>query len=306
MKLIYSILIGICTFPTLSNAQVVLNDDFESYDLTFLAAQADHWRMWFPNFDGPVVSTFNGTNQVLKMQGFAGDGDLLLLIQERPQTGSHAIQWDMFIPQGQSGYFGMEGKFFPNGGDWETNLNGGPVFFNRDGATPGIGVITGSPGQSFAYPEDEWFTVRNVYDLDSGVWAMYINNVLQFNDQVIDDSLQYPFVELAAINFYGIDNNNEYYFDNFNIEANPVAGIEDQDLPKVSVFPVPMKNTVAITSNGNISSITILNMLGQELFKNTVNNVLETSIDTSQLALGSYFIKATVDGTERIIQVIKE
>lgn len=306
MRLPYKALIVICTFSWFSNAQVMLSDDFESYDLTFLAAQADHWRMWFPNFDGPEVSTYNGPNQVLKMQGFAGDGDILLLIPERPQTEVHAIQWDMLIPEGQEAFFGMEGKFFPSGGDWETNLNGGPVFFNRDGATPGVGTITGIPGQAFLYPEDEWFTIRAVYDLDSGFWAMYINDVLQFNDQVIDDSIQYPFVELAAIDFYGFDSNNEYYLDNFNVETNPVAGIEDQTLPQVSVFPIPMKNTVHISSNGNISSITILNLLGQALVEKKIDNVLETSIETAQLAVGTYFIKATVDGTERIIKVIKE
>jgi hypothetical protein len=67
----------------------------------------------------------------------------------------------MLIPLNSEGYFNMQGELTAPGVPWNQLLQGGNVFFNQDGLDPGVGVVDGTPGQTFTYPEGLSLLDRN-------------------------------------------------------------------------------------------------------------------------------------------------
>ena len=70
-------------------------------------------------------------------------------------------------------------------------------------------------------------------------------------------------------------------------------------------YPNPVSNTLTLNAQRNIQSVSVKNMLGQEVLRatpNTVNSVL----DMSNLTSGSYFVNVTVEGVSETVRIIKE
>ena len=67
--------------------------------------------------------------------------------------------------------------------------------------------------------------------------------------------------------------NNAQYWSNFtNIQQNPdCAGVEENEIANLQVFPNPVGSTLNITSSETISEIEIVNMLGQVVYSMEVN-----------------------------------
>ena len=69
-------------------------------------------------------------------------------------------------------------------------------------------------------------------------------------------------------------------------------------------YPNPVSNTLNLNAQHNIQSVSVMNMLGQEVLRvtpNTVNSVL----DLSNLTSGSYFVNVMVEGVSETVRIIK-
>ena len=74
----------------------------------------------------------------------------------------------------------------------------------------------------------------------------------------------------------------------------------------IVMFPNPAFETTTITSTQEITSITVFNILGQEVatFKGEGNN---TQIDVSNLATGNYLVKVSAEnGSSETLKLIKQ
>jgi len=65
-----------------------------------------------------------------------------------------------------------------------------------------------------------------------------------------------------------------------------------------------VKNILNLNAKEAISSVSIYNVLGQQVYNAKVN-ALNTTIDTSSFASGAYFVKVNVGGTEGIVKILK-
>ena len=86
----------------------------------------------------------------------------------------------------------------------------------------------------------------------------------------------------------------------------------DASLPSTSfnfegfkAYPNPVKDIFNITYNKEISSVSVLNLLGQEMLSKKVN-ALNTSLDLSNLSRGTYLLKVQVDDQIGTIKLVKE
>ena len=85
------------------------------------------------------------------------------------------------------------------------------------------------------------------------------------------------------------------------------SSLSTNDLATVgfNYYPNPVNNTLTMTANENITSVSVFNMLGQEV-KNEKLSTLEAHVDMSNLANGTYFVKAQVGQTVGTFKVVKK
>ncbi|AFL79908.1 hypothetical protein Aeqsu_0395 [Aequorivita sublithincola DSM 14238] len=311
MKKIYFLALALGAFSFSSYAQQELTDDFESYTLDPISAQSPHWRDWSGvdggGDDGNVVD--DEANSGLQSVRITGNGltDLILLVPSAPINGVYTIQFQAFIPAGKSGYFNMQAALTPEGTEWVQALMGGNVYFNCDGSTPGLGGVTGvidcsAFNQQFTFPEDQWFKVDCVYDIDAQAWDMYIDDVqfvfaepFAFGAQV--------FIELAGLDFYSASPNNDMFIDDVVLYKGTI-GTEDFTANKFSVYPNPVKDMLNIKSTTAVDNVTVYDILGKVVLQENPGKI-SPAINMSGLASGSYLVKVTIGNSSKTVKVLK-
>ena len=82
-------------------------------------------------------------------------------------------------------------------------------------------------------------------------------------------------------------------------------GIRDFETNVIQLYPNPVLDSLTISSTENMSSIEVVNMLGQVIFANKINEI-ETQVDMSRYATGTYIIRVMVDTKVEIFKVIKK
>lgn len=122
------------------------------------------------------------------------------------------------------------------------------------------------------------------------------NNTVTFTPAV---SGEYVF----GFNAYSIANQFNLYVDDIVIQE--VLSNGDFDNKSFTAYPNPVKDELNIRFVENISSVTVYNILGQELFVKNINNT-EGQIDMSNLASGTYLVKVISGNKAQTIKVIKE
>ena len=319
MKKIYILALALGAFGFVSQAQVELMDNFDSYNLGPIGPQSPHWRTWSGAGEGSPEDAEVTDNEALSAPNclYIDDStmmDPIFLVPSAPTTGLYTIQWYAMIPNGRSGYFNMQGTLTPEGTNWVQALMGGNVYFNcqdddsgNGGNTPGEGFIAGVIDCSaalavFTYPQDEWFKVTCVYDLDGQTWTMSINDTVQFSDYPLDFGGR-PFDQLAGIDFYSASSNNEMYIDDL-IAAKGILSTENF-LPEVfSVYPNPVKDILNISSKVAVDRVVVYDILGKVVLMETPGKI-SPSIDMSGLSSGAYIVKVTIDNNSKTVKIIK-
>jgi len=310
MKKIYILAVALTAFAFSGQAQVDMEDDFDFYNLGDISSQAFHFRTWSGAEggaeDADVVDTFAASGTQSMLVDGSGVVDMIMLVDENPTTGNYDIQWKMYIPAGKGGYFNMQAALTPAGDAWEQALLGGNVYFNCGGAQGGAGEVSGATDctaavATFTYPEDEWFTVTCHYDNDAQTWGMEINGVEQFTGYVYAFGTQ-TFEGLAGLDFFSVDSNNEYYVDDLKI--GPDVTLSNANFDATGFRSAMNNGTLTLKAQESIDSIAIFNMLGQQVYNANVNST-QTSIDMTNMANGTYIVKAIVGGVEGTVKVIR-
>ena len=79
----------------------------------------------------------------------------------------------------------------------------------------------------------------------------------------------------------------------------------DFDNANFSYYPNPVKNTLNLSYNQEISNVEIFNLLGQRVSASTIN-ANQGQVDMSNLSNGVYLVKVTSNNQDKTIRVIKE
>lgn len=311
MKKFYILALALGAFALTSNAQVELSDNFDSYNLGDISSQAAHWRTWsgVEGGDEDADVTDDEANSPTQSMVITGNGitDMILLAPSAPMSGIYTIKFNTLIPAGNSGYFNMQAALTPSGTAWVQALMGGNIYFNCDGASGGTGGVTGVIDCSafdvvFNYPEDQWFEVRCIYDLDNQTWGMEIDGAEQFTGYPLEFGTQ-GFVELAGLDFFSASPNDLMYVDDV-VCAVGLLSVNDFSESKFSVYPNPVTDILNIKSASSVENVTVYDLLGKVVLQSNPGKI-SPSIDMSGLASGAYLVQVTIGNATKTVKVLK-
>jgi hypothetical protein len=117
-------------------------------------------------------------------------------------------------------------------------------------------------------------------------------------------------VDLSAftdLKQFGITNNNKNnsWYDNLYFYKAATAGVSDNELLNVSMYPNPASDRLNISASNTIKNASIFNILGKKVMSLEINKNSK-SIDVSSLASGIYLIKYQLDNATGTAKFIKE
>ena len=95
------------------------------------------------------------------------------------------------------------------------------------------------------------------------------------------------------------------YYDNVYFHKNTVLSSDSFTASKVKLYPNPTSNVLNIESLGTIQTISVYNVLGQEVINKALNST-STALDVSSLNSGIYVVKTVVDGVTSSTKFIKQ
>ena len=177
-------------------------DNIDTYDAgAYIGPFADWWTTWSgvegTTEDGIVSEdhAYGGPNSMLIPEG--GTTDVILKLCDL-STGTYRLEWQMYIPAGSHGYYNIQETEIP-GVAWNLELMFGT-------AVAGEGLVSiPVGGPSFTYPEDAWFLVEQVINLDDNTIDLSVDGVLIYTAEYLGN--------MGGIDFYSIDASNRYYID---------------------------------------------------------------------------------------------
>lgn len=85
----------------------------------------------------------------------------------------------------------------------------------------------------------------------------------------------------------------------------PTLSNGEFDSTAFSFYPNPVENLLNLTYNQDITSVSVFNLLGQQVLTQSVN-ASQAKIDMSQLTSGTYVVKVAVDNQVKTIKIIKQ
>jgi len=282
------------------NAQ--FTDDIESY-ATGSPVDGPNWLEWVAGIGYGTSSDLYSVSGTQSMT-VGGDGVDPVLDLGNKIFGTWYLTHQMYVPTGKVAYMNIQGQTPIGSGEWVI----GNWFFNQDGANPGVGTIDNSAlgAVNFDYPEDQWFEVQVNVDISLGIALATIHIMVDGVDVLpvgtpFTDSAGTTATSLGGINIYSISAENEVYFDDY-VFADSV--LETQDFSAKGFKSAMSNGTLTMRANENINSIAIYNMLGQQVYNANVNS-MNSTVNMSNFANGTYIVKVNINGVEGSVKVIR-
>ena len=82
------------------------------------------------------------------------------------------------------------------------------------------------------------------------------------------------------------------------------AGLDDLSSNLFAYFPNPVNDQLTIMAQKNVDEITVYNMIGQVVLRQTPNS-LETMVDMAEMQTGAYFIQVSIDNSIETVRILK-
>ena len=298
MKKIYLLAFALGAFTLATNAQVIIDDNMESYAEGPL--HFGHWSNWSDvpgDEDIQIVETYARSGNQSGMIGNDGVQDAILKLGNLT-SGQYTLGFHVYIPAGKGGYLNFQENEIPGNGAWGLN-----VYFNLNNEWLGNGFVfddSNPPVQvsnAFEYPEDEWFNVNFNIDLDTDSVVMNVNGAEVYVGSFYTGS------NLGGVDFFSIDENNELYIDDVLFTTGTV-GVEDFATESFSVYPNPVKDVLNIQTKTAVDQVVIYDVLGKVVLS-VQPEVISPKIDMGSLSSGAYMVNVTIGNSTKTIKVIK-
>lgn len=215
---------GPCAVTDCNDPAVVFTDDASSYDLGLLPPTGP-WQIWPGLTEGIIIDTLDGDN-VFAINGSPTTQDVYFDTGDLT-SGHYFFSWNQYVPAGNSAYFNVQHQdptstmgfwafdvFFNGEGQGELNLN--------DNAG------TDDTAYAFNYPEDEFFFVGLIIDIDNDQARLIVDEYTiaswVFSDGVTNGNAEFDLNQFSGINFYPIDADHVWYLDDVQWLEIPAAG----------------------------------------------------------------------------------
>jgi hypothetical protein len=163
----------VISISSFSQSTPIYTDDFESYNhLDYIAVENPTWWKTWSNApgtgeDAQILSGLasSGTNSLII--DFVPDySDVVVKLGDRT-SGKYDLGWKMYLQNSYGGYYNIQ-HFEAVGVEFAFE-----VWFNSDGTGY---MRTGAVNYPFVFPQDNWFRVEHIIDLDNNLIKLVIGS----------------------------------------------------------------------------------------------------------------------------------
>ena len=286
---------------TLVNYEVPISDDsgdlsfiyfdnFESYSPNQLDCQSsNNWVTWnnvpCDGAEDPIVidwESYSGNQSLLIQES----NDIVFNFDEDFTSGTYKISFYQYIDSGYTGYYNILMDFGANI-DW-----GVEVRFNSNGT--GSVDIENQNDVGFNYTQRKWIQNEIVIDLDNDLAQITIDGIIIHKWKWSDGGIN----QLAAVNFYGVDNA-YYYIDDFSVDyAEPLSDDNPQPNPTTEIeFVEVPAGSFAIGSTPNAGYISYDYQISKyEITNAQYVQFLNEALSAGYVELNSTYIRSNYIG----------
>ena len=96
---------------------------------------------------------------------------------------------------------------------------------------------------------------------------------------------------------------NDFFIDDFQITPTSL-GVDDNSISLFNYFPNPVNDVLTIKAQKDVDHITVYNMLGQ-VVKRQTPNTRDCTVDLSAMQAGAYFVQVSVDNSVETVRILK-
>lgn len=184
----------------------------------------------------------------------------------------------------------------------------GNIFFNKEGANPGVGYIDDCPNAPlyFEFPHDEWFHLEFNFDLtkgiEIGIMSLKVDNelVIPYDTPFTNSQGIYP-TAIGGMQFLSNSANSEFYMDDL-IYLGGILNSSDFEENKITIHPNPAADILQIYTESTVEEIVIYNLLGQ----NVLSDFALNEIDVSYLPRGIYYLEVFSEKGSAVQKFVKK
>ncbi|MCB9299742.1 MAG: T9SS type A sorting domain-containing protein [Lewinellaceae bacterium] len=209
-----------CEVTDCAQPAVYIDDNIDGLAVGNANGQTEWWGAWPGSTVSGEVTTEQAQTapQSIKVAGSIAGQDVLLKFGDKTE-GHYLIRWDMYVPEGNNGYFNLQ-HLAPTtaAGFW-----GLECYFEN-----GVGrleLYDGSDPHAFAFPSGAWFPVFLFVDINNDEARLIVDENFVAGWQFSTGASAAASVnQLNSLNFYPADATYQFYVDNVKFWEIPAAG----------------------------------------------------------------------------------
>ncbi len=296
-------------------------ENFDSYNHQIpFTPQSNCWTTWDALESQDVYLQNWSGNQFIKIEGTNPEGggfhDILLKLGDRT-SGKYELNFYMALETGYHGVYEILHEHSTNSSIVEHAQH---VWFHG-----GIGSLyINETKYLFDYPHDQWFPIRQVFDLDADQTSLYVNDILvhtwPFSFTITSTA---GIKKLNALAFYPPNMEYAYYVDGFefykintledDIEnrntALPSDATDKVALTNFHCYPNPAQEEVVLDFTLNTPQdiqLELVNTVGQVVYKKAIADTkfIKEILDISSIPAGVYSLRMLTKDTQFLQQLV--
>lgn len=192
---------------------------------------------------------------------------------------------------------------------WNSSNNANVWFY-----TNGVNLVAGTTYRiSYSYGgTGTTFPEKLKVSYGSSANAAAMTNLLADYPNVVNDTPINTFVDFtpstSGVYYFGFNaysDADQFYLIVDNILVDVALSSGSFDNANFSAYPNPVKDVLNVSYSTEISSIRVINMIGQEVISKNIN-ATSTQVDMSQLSAGTYIVNVTVGDNVKTLKVVKQ
>lgn len=194
-------------------------EDFDNLQLGAVSPQGSDWSLW-PNTNVDAMVTneqayqaINENSKSLKVERVNNSQPDVLYNINQSLDEDLQLKFQMYIPQGRSGYFNIQSS--------EEPIPGGAlqVYFNNSGSSQVLERLTAGFNEvaCFNFPKDEWFEIVLTFEAGGSSATLVISGRAVYQ-------WAYAKMTVGAINLYAVQNS-LFYTDDFCLSKGRICDI---------------------------------------------------------------------------------